>query len=569
MKNQFRFFSASCFLQITHCLLPTTAPAAIDQIALPCVERMPNKPQSYEVRDWKSVALAFDALVFNSEATGEYFPLVHLYTKEGITNFALSSYVGPTEPRENSNEGIAAMGAVLGATLVGIDKRKGAIDWVRSCQQFYNPKQQLILNRVGGGAGHSYWYDVFPHIQFASLAYLYPDATADTLMMASASRWREACFALKPSQGEIDFEHQAFNFWTLKPSTGKWREPDAAAGIGWIQYMAWMKNHDTNFLRAATFCIDALNARTNNPYYEVQLPFGAYTAVRMNAEEGQNYDTTKLINWCFDPNSVARPDMGMITDRWQDMEMYGLYGSVNRQPWRPKGGGYAFAMNTYAMMWAIVPIARYDTRYARAIGKWMVNAASASRYFYANATPTNRQSCAWWKGDPNAVIGYEGIRYKWHRDEGDNVVVGGDVLRGKWAFKTDLGIYGSALVGVLGAVAQPTDVKGILQLDCLVTDFYRAPSYPTYLYYNPYSEAKTVTLEVGKNVSELYDATSHAFIAKTVSGTTRLTLKPDSAMVIVICPADGNITTKNSRLLCNNRVIDWKAVETISVSKEK
>jgi hypothetical protein len=556
MKTLVKRFDENPFL-IIYSMLCATVVCAAEQRSIPCVERMPNIPQSYEMRDWKSVALAFDALVFNSEAKGECFPLVHLYTKEGITNFALSSYVGPTEPRENSNEGIAAMGAVLGASLVGIDKRKGTIDWVRSCQQFYNPKQQLILNRVGGGAGHSYWYDVFPHIQFASLAYLYPDAAADTLMAASASRWRDACFAMKPIQGEIDFEHQAFNFWTMKPSTGKWREPDAAAGIGWIQYMAWMKSQDTKFLRAAMFCVDALNTRTNNPYYEVQLPFGAYTAVRMNAEQGTTYDVDKIINWCFDHNSVARPDMGMITDSWQDMEMYGLYGSVNRQPWRPKGGGYAFAMNTYALMWATVPIARYDTRYARAIGKWMVNAASASRYFYADATPTNRQSCAWWKGDPEAVIAYEGLRYKWHKDEGDNVIVGGDVLRGKWAFKTDFGIYGSALVGVLGSIVKKTDVEGILQLDCLATDFYRTPAYPTYLYYNPFSESKTVTLNVGKTASALYDATSQQFIAKQVTGVTRLTLKPDTAMVVVLCPTDGTITSAKNRLLCNTRVIDW------------
>jgi hypothetical protein len=249
--------------------------------------------------------------------------------------------------------------------------------------------------------------------------------------------------------------------------------------------------------------------------------------------------------------------MGMITDAWQDMEMYGLYGSVNRQPWRPKGGGYAFAMNTYAMMWAIVPIARYDTRYARALGKWMVNAASASRYFYADATPTNRQSCAWWKGDPEAVIAYEGIRYKWHQDEGDNVIVGGDPTREKWDFKTDFGIYGSALVGVLGSIVKKTDVEGILQLDCLATDFYRAPAYPTYLYYNPFSESKTVTLNVGKTASALYDATSHQVIAKKVTGVTRLTLMPDMAKVIVLCPADGTITPAKNRLLCNTRVIDW------------
>ncbi len=530
------------------------------QITVPCVERMPNIPASYQLRDWKAVARGFDTLAFDLHAQGEFLPLVHVYTNNGTVHFALPSYVGPTEPREKSNEGITAIGAVLGASLVGVDKRKGTLDWVRACRQFYNPDQRLILNRVKGRAGHSYWYDIFPHIQFAALAELYQDEEANALVLASAGRWQEACASLQKS-GVTDFEHQAFNFETMKPSHGKWREPDAAAGLGWLQYMAWRKSRDTRFLEAAAFCLDALNARTNNPYYEVQLPFGAYAAARMNAEEGKAYDITKLINWCFDHTSTARPDMGMITDRWETLEPYGLYGSINRQPWRPEGGGYAFAMNTYAMMWPLVPLVRYDTRYARAIGKWMLNAAAASRYFYPDATPAAWQSCAWWKGDPQAVIGYEGIRYRWHADEGDAIVVGGDPVREKWAFKTDLGLYGSALAGVPGAIIAPTDVRGILRLDCLATDFYRAPAYPTYLYYNPFAETKTVTLDVGGNASALYDAALHQFITRNVSGTLRLTLQPDTAAVVVLCPADGSFTRSNGRLLCNGRIVDWAAKE--------
>lgn len=111
----------------------------------------------------------------------------------------------------------------------------------------------------------------------------------------------------------------------------------------------------------------------------------------------------------------------------------------------------------------------------------------------------------------------------------------------------------------LGSIVKTTDIEGILQLDCLATDFYSAPANPTYVYYNPFSESKTITLNVGKTASMLYDATSHQFIAKKVTGTTRLTLKPDTAVVVVLCPADGTITSAKNRLLCNTRVIDWAA----------
>lgn len=542
-------------------MLCATAVFATEQIALPCVERMPNIPKTYHMRDWRRVAIGFDKLAMNVEAKGHYLPIVKLYEHSGSTNMAMPSYVGPNGEPKNFDEAIPAMGAILGASLVGIDKRKGPINWVEATRQYYNPKEKLVLNRVDGNAGHTYWYETFPHILFYSLAYLYPDNVSDEILITSAGRWREACLAMKPKQGVIDFNHLAFDFNTMKTVLGRWVEPDAAAGIGWIQYMAWMKSHDTKFLKAATDCMDALNVRTNNPYYEVQLPFGAYTAVRMNAEQGTTYDIHKLINWCFDHNSRARPDMGMITDAWQDMEMYGLYGSVNRQPWRLKGGGYAFAMNTYAMMWAIVPIARYDTRYARAIGKWMVNAASASRYFYADATPTNRQSCAWWKGDPESVIAYEGIRYKWHQDEGDRVIVGGDPTREKWAFKTDFGIYGSALVGVLGSIIEKTEVTGILRLDCRVTDFYCAAAYPTYLYYNPFAQEKSVKLAVGPKGADIYDAVSQRFVARNVKGITTLTVPQDGAVLAVLTPAGGRQTQDGQKMLINGVVVDYRTGE--------
>lgn len=538
------------------CLL-SAATLRAEQLALPCVERMPDIPAPYRMRDWKAVALTFDALAFDTRARGEWLPLVHLYTHRGAPAFALPPYVGPTKPVTSLNEGITAMGAVLGASLAGIDKRKGPVDWVRACQQFYNPDQRLVLNRIGGKPGRSYWYDVFPHILFAALADLYPDADADAITRAGATRWREACRALTPPQGEIDFEHQAFDFVSMKPAFGKWREPDAAAGIGWIEYMAWVKTGDTNFLRAAAACIGALNTRTNNPYYEVQLPFGAYTAARLNAELGKAYDVRKLVRWCFDHDSVARPDMGVITERWQDLELSGLYGSVNRPPGRSPPGGYAFVMNTYAMMWPLVPIARYDARFARALGKWMLNAAAAARHFYADATPAERQSCAGWAGDPEAVVAYEGIRYRWHRDEGERVIVGGDAMREKWPFETDYCLYGSGLVGVLGALVRTTEVEGVLRLDCLATDFYRPVAWPTYLYYNPRPAAARVTCPAQPGPLALYDAVTHRFLARSARAPAAFEIPGGGAVVLVVCPENGVFRSGGGRATCDGRVIDY------------
>ena len=40
------------------------------------------------------------------------------------------------------------------------------------------------------------------------------------------------------------------------------------------------------------------------------LPFGAYTAARLNAQQGRRYDVAKLVNWCFAGQTSARGDWG-------------------------------------------------------------------------------------------------------------------------------------------------------------------------------------------------------------------------------------------------------------------
>ena len=71
----------------------------------------------------------------------------------------------------------------------------------------------------------------------------------------------------------------------------------------------------------------------------------------------------------------------MTVGRWGNYDCDGLLGSIDNR------GGYAFAMNTYAQAGALVPLVRYDTRYARAIGKWMLNLANSARLFYPGALP--------------------------------------------------------------------------------------------------------------------------------------------------------------------------------------
>ena len=46
-------------------------------------------------------------------------------------------------------------------------------------------------------------------------------------------------------------------------------------------------------------------------FYEIMMPYGAYLAVRMNAELGTAYDELKMLNWCFDGNNSDRDGWGV------------------------------------------------------------------------------------------------------------------------------------------------------------------------------------------------------------------------------------------------------------------
>ena len=134
------------------------------------VELMPNLPEPYELIDWREKARAYDRLVFDFQAQGEFLPLVWLDDSRinmDRPTFGLPSYVGaPDQARgiRNSQEGVTCLGAVLGATLAGIDKSRQEHDYVAMCEAWFNASNgmNLVLNRQQDSAGGSFWYELLP-----------------------------------------------------------------------------------------------------------------------------------------------------------------------------------------------------------------------------------------------------------------------------------------------------------------------------------------------------------------------------------------------------------------------
>jgi hypothetical protein len=203
-----------------------------------------------------------------------------------------------------------------------------------------------------------------------------------------------------------------------------------------------------------------------------------------------------------------------------------------------------------------VPLARYDPQYARALGKWMLNLANAARLFYPGALPPGHETSAFWKGDPQRVIAYEGLRYEWL---GKRPCATGDPVAMNWGPQTDLGLYGSGYVGWLGAVVRPTNEPRILQLDCLATDFFHDKAYPTFLYFNPHPEPRQVLLPLDDQPVRLYDAVAKQFLAEPVRQSVSIPVPADGAALVVVIPADAVVRREGRKLLADKVVVDYHA----------
>jgi hypothetical protein len=556
-----------CQIFISAIVLTGQMAPADEQVRIDIIERIPNHPQPYALRDWQTVAWEFDRLAFDLNRTGEHLPLVFLYDDGDLKGFGLPSYVGDYRRRQTGtryNEAVATLGAVLGGTFVGIDKSAGPHNWVEMCRQHYVEAhgEGVILNDPTDRSAASYWYTLFPNILFLSIADRYPnEKQIQSISDRVTRRWLEAASILTKHGRRADFDSTAFDFRVMKPVTnGRWTEPDSGAALAWIMHAAYRRalsqGNDAEagkYLEAVDWCLGYYQDRRENPAYEILTPFGVYTAARMNAEQGRRYDVAKLFAWCFE-RSDARPTMIMIADRWEGRDMHGLMGFT-----KPAASerGYAFTMNTFASAWPLVPLVRYDDRFARTVGKWMLGATNAARHFYPQAHPASRQTNPEWAGDPRNVVAYEGLRQKWMRLD-EPLTAGGDPLSYDWGPETDLGIYGSSYVGVFGSIVQRTNHERILRLDLLATDTYRDAAYPTYLYFNPHDEPKDVSVELTDEPVDLYDSVSNRFLRRNVRGRAYVTLPADTTVVLVLTPSHGRLTHSGTQTLVGGVVIDYR-----------
>ncbi len=543
----------------------------VEQVTINRIDSMPDIPVTYQMLDWKKKARDFDKFVFDWENTSKVGPLIWLdNARRNIDQPTFGLYTAVKDIRQGKNvnngefhESLNSLAAILGAGLVGIDKtNQDGYNYVKMAQNYFNSDTgwNIVMNNTtssvgskGGGYGRDWWYDVLPNALYYAVCDVFPGVDgAESIQKSIAEQFTKADSVLN---GNYDYSY--FDYGKMQGGINHIPfQQDVAGGHAYVLLCAYRKFGDVRYLNHSKSAIEALLSQKESRFYEALLPLGVYTAAYLNATEGANYDVQKLLNWVFDgcKSPTGRTGWGIIVGKWGDYDVSGLQGSIT------DGGGYAFLMNSIKPAWPFVPMVKYQPQYAKAIGKWMLNNASACRLFYPGYIDEKHQWAPELKDITNNNIAYEGLRkfddYGKESLKGVSPVAIGDGP--KWIdgnpTESMFSVYSSSPVGILGAIVDTTNVKGILKLDCNATDFYASRPYPVYLYYNPYDIDEHINYQT-KQAVDLFDIVSKKYVARGISKDGVFTIPAKEACIIVELPAGTELSLDGKHIWANKQYI--------------
>lgn len=564
------FFSSLAVLAFAACS-NNNAPLGtkVEQESIARIDSMPDMPGSYKMLDWKTKAKDFDSFVFDWNNKSEVGPLIWSdNARRNIDQETFGLYTAVKDIRQGKDanngefhESLNSLAALLGAGLVGIDKtNQDGHNYVKMVQNYFNTDNgwNIVMNNttpqvgmLGGGYGRDWWYDVFPNALYYAVCDVFPNVEgAEQIQRTIAEQFVKADSILNGN-----YNYSYFDYGQMKGMVNHIPlQQDAAGGHAYVLLSAYKKFGDPRYLKHAMSATEALLSQKESRFYEILLPLGVYSAAYLNATEGTHYDVKKLLEWTFDgcQNPDGRNGWGIIVGKWGDYEVNGLQGSII------DGGGYAFLMNSIKPAWPFVSMVKYEPQYAKAIGKWMLNNANASRLFFPNEIDDAHQWAPELKNLTNDNISYEGLRRvddygKAELKDKTPVAIGDGP---KWIqgnpTESMFSVYSSSPLGIFGAIINETNVEGILQLNCNATDFYSDRTYPTYLYYNPHKESKSVKYTASSNV-DLFDIISKQYVAKNVKSDTNFDMPADNARIIVELPAGTKLTVENNKIIADGK----------------
>ena len=545
----------------------------IGQKSLRGAEKMLGIIENYQTLDFRKMAEELDAELYSFSENSSYVPMdentyapIGYWDDTGASrSFGIPSYIGHYSGNvtngtvtPGTQEGVTVISSVLGSSLAGKDKSdQNGYDFVDMLKCFYNKAEGVVLNRKGASCGASFWYDLYPQIQYARIYDLYKDrgerSEMKEIVLSGARKWLSSLENFKDKNGIISFDFSGYSFQSGSPvSNGIFTEPPHAA-IAYVLYSGYKTTDDEfekeRFKEGMKFCMDALDVYPRDYSYEVIQDFSPYVAAIMNREFGTNYDVEKMLNNIFDGESDTRRDFGMITGDWNGYNVNGMIGQDD----------YIFLMNVYNLASVLAPLVKYDARYATAIGRWFLNASDHVKLFYPNYIKAeNQYHGGAFSEDKAGVIAYESVRKSY---DGKSPYAIGDPTVYGWG-QTNYGLYGSVQVGVFASIIGRTNVEQVLKIDLNACDFYGDKTVAENLYYNPYNSEKAVKY-AGNGVYSLVDILTGEYLAKNVCGETEFTIDADTSRVIAEIHAGEKVVKANGKLFAGESVLSEK---TASVS---
>lgn len=546
--------------------------------AIPAVERMAALPEPLDVLDWSQVARLYYQRVFDPCASGPGFPVVQIDVASHV--FRMKSYLDG-DPKQES---MACLGGVIGMALAGLNVRAmSGFDFAQACQAWFDPETGLYRHTPGqrGREIHADIYGYWPALQGMLLSALWPNDV-------ELERQRDAAITTfdRVARGcgcpdKPDFYCLG---WDLaKNAPGGRNEPmnrlSHSPTVAWALMVGASLRQDAQMADRARSALRWQFAQSRGRYEMTFLP-AVITAARLNRMSGDAFqllDMDRAFKVFFGDYPTGTNTWAITAGtRCGGITCDGLDGAR----WG-NGGFYAFTMGSLQGPSWLVPVARYEPRFARAIAKYALHAANSARLLQGVGLTDGQQDHACWKrqNDKDSLLFYEGIK-AWSPDPEHRYApyATGDPLLLGWGFGRqkispaeylarrdadfssscgNLAPYMGNQVGFLGGIMRLTNVPGVLAWDCLASDWFHEPAWPTTLVYNPYTTARTVEMPLSAS-QVFYDSVSDNLIATQRSSdhTVRLTIPPDTAQVLICIPQTSSVVrNSNGVVMADCRVI--------------
>jgi len=450
---------------------------------------LPDRPQERPL-DFHALANDFDAYVMDP-AHG-----LNSQTKDGRQVF-------PSALEGEQDGGLTTYGPMaLGKELRG----EGLEGLGVSLKGYFSEPYGLFLDGAGATLCE-YWYMM--NVTAMAYALIRLRFEHDTEWLARVERSAASLKAMA-QQLHYDFNSQGYDFQKGAAFTNHdiYRQPDAIGGYSYVMLLAWKLTGKDFCLVEAKTGIDRYLSFAANPWYEV--PSGAMAtlaAVRLGAL-GYQTNAKKALGFVLDSQVGL-----MATGRWGGREVNGLMAGFRTEP-----ADQTYSMESMVTLPYLLPAVRFRPELAGEVARYALNVAANLRWFYPEYLPGENQS----RPDLPPMFPYERLS---REEKGHSPYATGD-------FAGHRSIYGGAYVMWLDKMVQPQGDPWLLRWDLARTNFMDPELPPAFLYYNPLSNEKRITVETAKQ-SKVHDLT-HDRPLSPRDGKVVFVLRPNEALVIEI-----------------------------------